>query len=172
MQTDVINHLTGEAQAESRNVLVEAARIARGEIQPLASARADALDALIVPGGFGAAKNLSSFASQGSECEVDRDLKALAMHQASKPLGFICIAPALLPKIFAIPLRVTIGTDLDTADAVEEMGAEHVPCPVDDIVVDEDNKVVTTPAYMLAQNIAEAASGIEKLVSRVLVLTA
>ncbi|HDX8823011.1 isoprenoid biosynthesis glyoxalase ElbB [Klebsiella michiganensis] len=174
VQTDVINHLTGEAQAESRNVLVEAARIARGEIQPLASARADALDALIVPGGFGAAKNLSSFASQGSECEVDRDLKALAlaMHQASKPLGFICIAPALLPKIFAIPLRVTIGTDLDTADAVEEMGAEHVPCPVDDIVVDEDNKVVTTPAYMLAQNIAEAASGIEKLVSRVLVLTA
>ena len=76
VQTDVINHLTGEAQAESRNVLVEAARIARGEIQPLASARADALDALIVPGGFGAAKNLSSFASQGSECEVDRDLKA------------------------------------------------------------------------------------------------
>ncbi|MEJ0230974.1 isoprenoid biosynthesis glyoxalase ElbB [Klebsiella michiganensis] len=174
VQTDVINHLTGEAQAESRNVLVEAARIARGEIQPLANARADALDALIVPGGFGAAKNLSSFASQGSECEVDRDLKALAlaMHQAGKPLGFICIAPALLPKIFAIPLRVTIGTDLDTADAVEEMGAEHVPCPVDDIVADEDNKVVTTPAYMLAQNIAEAASGIEKLVSRVLVLTA
>ena len=151
IQTDVINHLTGEAQAESRNVLVEAARIARGEIQPLANARADELDALIVPGGFGAAKNLSSFASQGSECEV---------------------APALLPKIFAIPLRVTIGTDLDTADAVEEMGAEHVPCPVDDIVVDEDNKVVTTPAYMLAQNIAEAANGIEKLVARVLVLAA
>ena len=163
-QTDVINHLTGEAQAESRNVLVEAARIARGEIQPLANARADALDALIVPGGFGAAKNLSNFASQGSECEVDSDLKALAlaMHQAGKPL----------PKIFSIPLRVTIGTDLDTADAVEEMGAEHVPCPVDDIVVDEDNKVVTTPAYMLAQNIAEAASGIEKLVARVVVLTA
>nr|VUD30011.1 Sigma cross-reacting protein 27A [Raoultella sp. NCTC 9187] len=94
------------------------------------------------------------------------------MHLAGKPLGFICIAPALLPKILPAPLRVTIGTDLDTAEALEDMGAEHVPCPVDDIVVDEENKVVTTPAYMLAQNIAEAASGIEKLVARVLVLTA
>ncbi|WP_159864607.1 MULTISPECIES: isoprenoid biosynthesis glyoxalase ElbB [unclassified Raoultella] len=173
-QTDVINHLTGELLPESRNVLIEAARIARGEIQPLSDAQADDLDALIVPGGFGAAKNLSSFASQGSECVVDGELKALtqAMHQAGKPLGFICIAPALLPKILPAPLRVTIGTDLDTAEALEDMGAEHVPCPVDDIVVDEENKVVTTPAYMLAQNIAEAASGIEKLVARVLVLTA
>lgn len=173
-QTDVINHLTGELLPESRNVLIEAARIARGEIQPLSDARADDLDALIVPGGFGAAKNLSSFASRGSECTVDDELKALtqAMHQAGKPLGFICIAPALLPKILPAPLRVTIGTDLDTAEALEDMGAEHVPCPVDDIVVDEENKVVTTPAYMLAQNIAEAASGIEKLVARVLVLTA
>lgn len=173
-QTDVINHLTGELLPESRNVLIEAARIARGEIQPLSDARADDLDALIVPGGFGAAKNLSSFASRGSECTVDDELKALtqAMYLAGKPLGFICIAPALLPKILPAPLRVTIGTDLDTAEALEDMGAEHVPCPVDDIVVDEENKVVTTPAYMLAQNIAEAASGIEKLVARVLVLTA
>ncbi|HGP0982300.1 TPA: isoprenoid biosynthesis glyoxalase ElbB [Klebsiella aerogenes] len=171
-QTDVINHLTGETMAESRNVLIEAARLARGAIQPLASARADELDALIVPGGFGAAKNLSNFAAQGSECVIDRDLQALtlAMHEAGKPLGFMCIAPALLPKIFPTPLRITIGTDPDTAEVLEEMGAEHVPCPVDDIVVDEDNKVVTTPAYMLAQNIAEAASGIEKLVDRVLVL--
>ncbi len=123
-------------------------------------------------GGVGAAKNLSNFASLGSECTVDRELKALAqaMHQAGKPLGFMCIAPAMLPKIFDFPLRLTIGTDIDTAEVLEEMGAEHVPCPVDDIVVDEDNKIVTTPAYMLAQNIAEAASGIDKLVSRVLVL--
>lgn len=172
-QSDVINHLTGEAMAESRNVLIEAARIARGDVQPLALAQAAELDALIVPGGFGAAKNLSSFAAQGAECQVDNDLQALAreMHQTGKPLGFICIAPAMLPKIFAIPLRLTIGTDIDTAEVLEEMGAEHVPCPVDDIVVDEENKVVTTPAYMLAENIAEAAAGIEKLVTRVLVLT-
>ncbi|XNM68309.1 isoprenoid biosynthesis glyoxalase ElbB [Escherichia coli] len=175
VQTDVINHLTGEAQAERRNVLVEAARIARGEIQPLAQCPSGCAGRADRARRFWCRKEPQQLCfADGSECEVDRDLKALAlaMHQAGKPLGFICIAPALLPKIFAIPLRVTIGTDLDTADAVEEMGAEHVPCPVDDIVVDEDNKVVTTPAYMLAQNIAEAASGIEKLVSRVLVLTA
>ena len=172
-QVDVINHLTGEVMPETRNVLTEAARIARGNIQPLAQANATALDALIVPGGFGAAKNLSTFASQGSECHVDSELKALAlaMHSAGKPLGFICIAPAMLPKIFDFPLRLTIGTDIDTAEIIEDMGGEHVPCPVDDIVVDEDNKIVTTPAYMLAQNIAEDATGIEKLVDRVLVLT-
>ena len=171
-QADVINHLNGEPMAESRNVLIEAARIVRGDIHPLAQADAAELDALIVPGGFGAAKNLSNFASQGSDCRVDSDLAALAiaMHQSGKPLGFMCIAPAMLPRIFGFPLRLTIGTDIDTAEVLEDMGAEHVPCPVDDIVVDEDNKIVTTPAYMLAQDIAQAATGIEKLVSRVLVL--
>ncbi|HCU0296101.1 TPA: isoprenoid biosynthesis glyoxalase ElbB [Citrobacter sedlakii] len=172
-QADVVNHVTGESMAETRNVLIEAARITRGEIRPLSQAVSAELDALIVPGGFGAAKNLSTFASQGRECQVDADLAALAvaMHQSGKPLGFMCIAQAMLPKIFGFPLRLTIGTDIDTAEVLEDMGAEHVPCPVDDIVVDEDHKIVTTPAYMLAQNIAEAASGIEKLVSRVLVLT-
>lgn len=172
-QADVINHLTGEPMAETRNVLIEAARIARGAVQPLAQADASTLDALIVPGGFGAAKNLSTFASEGAECLVDPDLKRLAqaMHAAGKPLGFICIAPSMLPRIFDFPLRLTIGTDIDTAEIVEDMGGEHVPCPVDDIVVDEDNKIVTTPAYMLAQSIAEAATGIDKLVDRVLVLS-
>lgn len=171
-QVDVINHLTGEPMQDARNVLIEAARIARGDIRPLAQAVSAELDALIVPGGFGAAKNLSNFASQGSECRVDSDLAALAvaMHQSGKPLGFMCIAPAMLPKIFDFPLRLTIGTDIDTAEVLEDMGGEHVPCPVDDIVVDEDNKIVTTPAYMLAQDIAQAASGIDKLVARVLVL--
>ncbi|ABP62301.1 isoprenoid biosynthesis glyoxalase ElbB [Enterobacter sp. 638] len=172
-QVDVINHLSGEPMSETRNVLIEAARIARGNILPLAQANADELDALIVPGGFGAAKNLSTFASQGSECHVDSALQALAqrMHALGKPLGFMCIAPAMLPKIFDFPLRLTIGTDIDTAEVIEEMGGEHVPCPVDDIVVDEENKIVTTPAYMVAQNIAEASTGIDKLVDRVLVLT-
>jgi len=171
-QSDVVNHLTGEVMAESRNVLIESARIARGSVLPLAQASENDLDALIVPGGFGAAKNLSNFASQGSECSVDSALTALVkkMHQAGKPLGFMCIAPAMLPKIFDFPLRLTIGTDADTAEVLEEMGAEHVPCPVDDIVVDEENKLVTTPAYMLAEDIAQAATGIEKLVARVLVL--
>lgn len=173
-QSDVIDHLTGEAATGGRNVLQEAARITRGNILPLHEAAPEELDGLIVPGGFGAAKNLSTFAAQGAECEVDADLRRLARecHEQGKPLGFMCIAPAMLPKILDMPLRLTIGTDIDTAELLEAMGAEHVACPVEDIVVDEDRKVVTTPAYMLAKNINEAAIGIDKLVARVLELSA
>lgn len=172
-QAEVINHLQKEKVAESRNVLIEAARITRGRVIPLAQANADELDALIVPGGFGAAKNLSNFAIAGTECLVDSDLRQLtrALHAQGKPLGFMCIAPAMLPKILDMPVRLTIGTDIDIAEMLEEMGAEHVPCPVDDIVVDAEQKVVTTPAYMLATSIDEAAIGIEKLVARVLDLS-
>ncbi len=171
-QAQVVNHFTGQPASESRNVLTESARIARGKIQPLSQADASLFDALIVPGGFGAAKNLSNFAIQGAECDINPDLTRLvkAMHQAGKPMGFICIAPALLPKILGVPVRLTIGNDIDTAEVIDSMGGEHVTCPVDDIVVDADQKVVTTPAYMLAQRISEAALGIEKLVARVLVL--
>ena len=173
-QSDVINHLNGDAVDQQRSVLQESARITRGVIKPLCEARAEELDALIVPGGFGAAKNLSTFASRGVDCTVDSDFAKLVTdcHAQGKPLGFMCIAPVMLPKILNVPLRITIGTDLDTADLLEDMGAEHVPCPVDDIVVDEEQKVVTTPAYMLATRIDEAAAGINKLVSRVLELTA
>lgn len=171
-QAQVVNHFTGQPASESRNVLTESARIARGKIQPLSQADASLFDALIVPGGFGAAKNLSNFAIQGAECDINPDLTRLvkAMHQAGKPMGFICIAPALLPKMLGVPVRLTIGNDIDTAEVIDSMGGEHVTCPVDDIVVDADQKVVTTPAYMLAQRISEAALGIDKLVARVLVL--
>lgn len=169
-QLHVINHLSGEEMPESRNVLQESARIARGKIQALSQANAEQLDALIVPGGFGAAKNLSSFATQGAECSVDPDLSKLIleMHKRNKPMGFMCIAPTLLPKVLDQPLRLTIGNDPDLGEVIDAMGGEPVICPVDDIVVDIENKVVTTPAYMLAQSIGEAAQGIDKLVSRVL----
>ncbi|AGB84262.1 uncharacterized protein involved in an early stage of isoprenoid biosynthesis [Serratia sp. FGI94] len=172
-QLHVINHLSGNETGEQRNVLAESARIARGQVQPLSAARAEQLDALIVPGGFGAAKNLSSFATQGAECEVDDDLVRLTreMHKANKPIGFMCIAPALLPKLLDQQVRLTIGNDPDLGEVIDTMGGEPVICPVDDIVVDGEHKVVTTPAYMLAQSIGEAASGIDKLVSRVLDLT-
>ncbi|WP_370549217.1 isoprenoid biosynthesis glyoxalase ElbB [Edwardsiella tarda] len=172
-QTQVIDHRSGEALAERRNMLVEAARIARGEVTPLAQGDASQLDALIVPGGFGAAKNLSSLASDGPACWVDSDLQRLVreLHQAGKPLGFICIAPALLPKLLGAPVRVTIGNDAGTAAAIEAMGGQHVACPVDEIVVDTAQRVVTTPAYMLAGSIAEAAQGIDKLVAQVLEMT-
>ncbi|CAI0793510.1 Sigma cross-reacting protein 27A [Serratia quinivorans] len=172
-QLHVINHLSGDVVPENRNVLVESARIARGKVQPLSQADASQLDALIVPGGFGAAKNLSSFASEGAECWIDKDLAKLTqqMHKANKPIGFMCIAPALLPKLLDQQVRLTIGNDPDLGEVIDAMGGEPVICPVDDIVVDIENKVVTTPAYMLAKSIAEAASGIDKLVSRVLDLT-
>lgn len=172
-QSDVVNHLAGAPMAETRNVLIEAARISRGAIRPLASASASELDALVVPGGFGAAKNLSTFAVQGAECSVDADLQRLVqqLHQAGKPLGFMCIAPAMLPKLLGVHTRLTIGNDPDTAEAIDKMGGEHVVCPVDDIVVDLEQNVVTTPAYMLANSISEAATGIDKLVARVLELT-
>ncbi|CAI1052769.1 isoprenoid biosynthesis glyoxalase ElbB [Serratia ficaria] len=172
-QLHVINHLSGDEMPERRNVLVESARLARGQVQPLAQADAAQLDALIVPGGFGAAKNLSNFAAAGAECQVDEDLARLTqqMHKANKPIGFMCIAPALLPKLLNRQVRLTIGNDPDLGEVIDAMGGEPVICPVDDIVVDIEHKVVTTPAYMLAQSIAEAAGGIDKLVSRVLDLT-
>ncbi|AKH90049.1 isoprenoid biosynthesis glyoxalase ElbB [Edwardsiella tarda] len=172
-QTQVIDHRSGEAVAERRNMLAEAARIARGEVTPLAQGDASQLDALIVPGGFGAAKNLSSLASDGAACWVDSDLQRLVreLHQAGKPLGFICIAPALLPKLLGVPVRVTIGNDAGTIAAIEAMGGQHVACPVDEIVVDTAQRVVTTPAYMLAGSITEAAQGIDKLVAQVLEMT-
>lgn len=172
-QLHVINHLSGDEMPERRNVLVESARLARGQVQPLAQADAAQLDALIVPGGFGAAKNLSNFAAAGAECQVDEDLARLTqqMHKANKPIGFMCIAPALLPKLLDRQVRLTIGNDPDLGEVIDAMGGEPVICPVDDIVVDIEHKVVTTPAYMLAQSIAEAVGGIDKLVSRVLDLT-
>lgn len=172
-QLHVINHITGEIVAEERNVLVESARIARGLITPLSAADPEVLDALIVLGGFGAAKNLCDFAIKGGECSVEPDLYKLIqlMHKSGKPIGLMCISPVMLPKLLGKPIRLTIGNDPDTIDAIEIMGGEHVICPADDVVIDLENKVVTTPAYMLAGSISEAAKGIDKLVTKVLDLT-
>ncbi|WP_434673092.1 isoprenoid biosynthesis glyoxalase ElbB [Pseudomonas sp. R1-15] len=172
-QLHVINHLTGEEMPESRNVLVESARIARGKVKDLREARAEDFDALIVPGGFGSAKNLSNFAVEGAGCSVQPQVLALteAFAEAGKPVGLICISPALAAKIYGPGVTCTIGTDADTAAAVTKMGGTHEECLVTDIVEDTARKLVSTPAYMLAQNISEAASGINKLVDRVLELT-
>ncbi|MCI0913533.1 isoprenoid biosynthesis glyoxalase ElbB [Pseudomonas putida] len=172
-QLHVINHLTGEQVPESRNVLVESARIARGEVKDISEARAEDFDALIVPGGFGAAKNLSDFATQGSECTVNPQVLALAeaFAEACKPVGLMCISPALAAKIYGPGVVCTIGNDADTAAAVVKMGGTHEECDVHDIVEDTQRKLVTTPAYMLAQSISEAAGGIYKLVDRVLEMT-
>lgn len=173
-QLHVINHMTGEEMPETRNVLVESARLARGAIQDLAEARAEDFDALIVPGGFGAAKNLSDFASQGAGCKVLPQVLSVAQAfaQVDKPVGMMCIAPTMATQIFGAGVICTLGHDDDAAAAaVREMGAEHQACEVSDIIEDSKHRLVTTPAYMLAQSISEAASGIYKLVDRVLEMT-
>ncbi len=171
-QHHVVNHLTGQEMAESRNVLVESARIARGQVRDVRELKAADFDALVIPGGFGAAKNLSDFAFKGASCSVRPDVLAAArgFAEAYKPVGLICIAPAMAARIYGAGVHCTIGHDPDTAAKLADMGAEHVECPVEDIVVDEARKLVTTPAYMLARSLAEAASGINKLVDRVLEL--
>lgn len=173
-QLHVINHVTGsEVKGESRNVLVEAARIARGHIKDVAQANIDDFDALIVPGGFGAAKNLCDFAVKGSAMSVQPDFLrfAKAMHGAGKPIGLICIAPTMAAKIIGPGVECTIGDDVETAAAIEAMGAKHIDCAVGKAVVDKRNNLVTTPAYMLAQRISEAADGIHECVKSVLALT-
>lgn len=172
-QHHVINHLTGEpAPEESRNVLVESARIARGDILPLSQLDPGSVDAVILPGGFGAAKNLCTFALAGAGFEVNPEVAAFlqAAHQAGKPLGFACIAPAVAAKLFGPEqAEFTIGTDAGTAEALQAAGGgRHVNCTVHNIVVDRRLKIVSTPAYMLAGRITEAEAGINKLVQAVL----
>ena len=172
-QFDVVNHLTDEATGEKRNVLVESARIARGNIKDISKVRAADIDGLIIPGGFGAAKNLSNFAVKGKDAIVNEDVKRLLndMVSADKPVGAICIAPATLTKALeGKNPEVTIGNDIGTAGAIEAMGGRHKECSVDIIHVDSNNKLVTTPAYMLGPGIKDVAVGIEKLVNKVLEL--
>ncbi|MDO6506076.1 isoprenoid biosynthesis glyoxalase ElbB [Colwellia sp. 4_MG-2023] len=172
-QHHVINHLTGEvSENESRNVLVESARMVRGNVDDLCELRVQDFDAIIVPGGFGVAKNLSNFALDGDNYQVnDQVLSACqAFAKAEKPAGYMCIAPAMLPLIYPKGVQGTIGTDRDTASLITAKGLIHKNCGVDDIVIDETHKLVTTPAYMLATSISEAASGINRLVHNVLAL--
>jgi enhancing lycopene biosynthesis protein 2 len=172
-QYHVVNHLTQEATEEKRNVLVESARIARGQIKDLAEVQEGGLDGLILPGGFGAAKNLSDFAVKGREATVHPGVKELlrAMVEKGKPVGAICISPAVVAAALGEKApELTIGSDEQTALAIEGMGGRHRVCGVSMIHHDEENRIVSTPAYMLGSTVAEVAEGIEKLVTKVLEL--
>jgi enhancing lycopene biosynthesis protein 2 len=169
-QVHVVNHVTQNPEDVPRNVMTEAARIARGDIQSLDSVSEADLDALILPGGFGAAKNLCDFALVGPEARVQPQVAELltAMHAKNKPIGAMCIAPAVVARTLgtASP-QVTIGNDVGTAAGIRAMGATHVDCAVEEICVDAANKIVTTPAYMLGPGISDIAKGIEQLVEQV-----
>jgi enhancing lycopene biosynthesis protein 2 len=174
-QSDTLNHRTGSKTGEVRNVLTEAARIARGKIEDLADVNPQDLDGLILPGGYGAAKNLCDFALKGADCTIHPEVHLLlkSMFEAKKPIGVICIAPAVLARALkgrGVQVKLTIGNDPGTAKALEAMGAKHVNCAVGDIVVDEQHKVVSTPAYMLGPSIKDVAVGIEKLVAKIVAM--
>tara|TARA_B110000467_G_C18291161_1_gene464891 strand:- start:14 stop:670 length:657 start_codon:yes stop_codon:yes gene_type:complete len=171
-QHHVINHFTGEESNETRNVLAESARICRGDAEDIVELREQDFDALIVPGGFGAAKNLCNFALDGDNYNINEQVlqAAVAFAKAEKPCGYMCIAPALLPLVYGEGVQGTIGCDNDTAKLIVAKGLTHIECEVDGVVIDQERKVVTTPAYMLATSISEASKGITKLVRNVLLL--
>ncbi len=177
-QARTMDHFTGEStaiagDADNRNVLAESARIARGNILDLREFHADDFDAIVFPGGFGAALNLSDFAVRGAECEVNEEVKrAIEESYAAKiVIGAMCIAPVVLARVLGKhKVKLTIGRDKDTAKGVCKMGAVHQECAVDEACVDDENRVVTTPAYMLAKSIKQVYQGAGVLVDEMLEL--
>lgn len=176
-QYDVVDHRTGKVVPDAtRNVLVESARIARGDVRPLDTYRAADFDALVFPGGTGAAKNLSDFALQGADATVDPDVRAAveATRAANKPLGFVCITPACVGALLLGQdgVALTIGSSDDpTASILERLGATHIACAASHAVVDAEHRVVSTPAYMDADARPGAVyDGIRELVDGVLAL--
>jgi len=163
-----VNHLTGAPTGEKRNALVESARIARGKIRCLKEVKATDLDALVFPGGFGAAKNLCNFAEKGAGADIHPEVARLLkeMAAARKPICAICIAPALVAATLGRDYspRLTIGKDAGTAASINATGSSHQECTVKEFVVDRENRIVSTPAYMLAERISEVADGIDRAI--------
>jgi enhancing lycopene biosynthesis protein 2 len=164
-QYHVINHITGEEMNEERNVLIESARIARGKISPLSAFSPEDFDAILFPGGFGAAKNLSTFAFHGAEASVNTSVKKAIqdMHRLHKPIGALCISPALV-ALSLNEVEMTIGNDSGTAEALNSLGAHHIETTHGDVVHDKKNNVFTTPCYMLDATILDIAQGAENIV--------
>lgn len=164
-QHHVINHLNGEEMDEKRNVLVESARIARGNIKPLSEYKASDFDALLFPGGFGAAKNLSTVAFDGPNAKVNPEVAAAltTTHTIKKPIGAMCISPAFVAKVLG-EVNVTIGKDAGTIQAIEAMGGKHVETDHGDVVYDEENMLFTTPCYMLEGGITDIWDGAYNIV--------
>lgn len=169
-QTEVIDHLAGKKVCNAkRNILAEAARIARGNILPLDQFKAEDYDALFFPGGFGAAKNLCDFAFKGADMVVQTDVARaiLEMHAAKKPIGAMCIAPVMLARLLP-GVCVTLGAEgSDAADCVRKWGAEHVQTENGDVCADNEDLVFTTPAFMLDASLKDIYDGAFNMVEAV-----
>ncbi|XP_066496193.1 putative glutamine amidotransferase-like class 1 domain-containing protein 3B, mitochondrial [Tiliqua scincoides] len=178
-QVHVVDHVRGQLSKERRNVLVESARIARGSVRDLSSLRVAELDALIIPGGFGVAKNLCTWALEGKDCTISRPVEDAirAFHSARKPLGLCCISPVLAAKILP-GCELTVGHDQEseiwphakTVAALQELGCKHVSTNIDEVHVDAENKLVTTSAFMCQAPVHQVHDGIGKMVREVLKL--
>jgi enhancing lycopene biosynthesis protein 2 len=169
-QHHVINHLTGKEMPEKRNVLIESARIARGDIRPLSEFNAAEYDALIFPGGFGAAKNLCDWAIKGDDCNVNGEVENAikAMFEAGKPIGAMCIAPVILGKLFK-GTNLTTGADHASKGFIEKMGNKYTQTDNGAVVADKVRKLFTTPCYMLNASISQIAEGTENIVGEMLI---
>ena len=168
-QYHVLNHLTGEEIKEKRNVLVESARIARGNIKPLSELNSADFDALIFPGGFGVAKNLSTIAFDGANAKVNQEVEKTvkSFYNQKKPIGALCISPALIAKILG-DVQVTVGKDKGTIEAIEKMGGTHIKTTHGDVVYDEENNLFSTPCYMLDADIVQIHDGAYNIVDAML----
>jgi len=168
-QHHVINHLNGEETKESRNVLVESARIARGNIKELSKLNSDDFDALIFPGGFGVAKNLSTIAFEGENAKVNQDVEKVvkSFYGQKKPIGALCLSPALIAKIIG-DVQVTVGNDKEAIETIEKMGGTHIETTHGDVVYDEENNLFTTPCYMLDADIIQIHDGAYNIVDAML----
>lgn len=173
-QHHTINHVKGEEEGGPRNILAEAGRIARGKVSPIKDASASDFDAIILPGGFGVAKNLCDFAFNGSAGKPLKEVKSLLeeFHNQKKPIGAICISPALIALCLGDKgVQVTIGNDSETAAEIEKTGAKHVDTEVSKCFVDADNKIVSTAAYMFdSAKLKDINTGISSCVDEVLKL--
>jgi enhancing lycopene biosynthesis protein 2 len=164
-QHHVVSHVTGKEMPEKRNVLVESARIARGNIKPLSSFKASDFDAMIFPGGFGAAKNLCDWALRGDNCTVNHDVEKAVkgMFEAGKPIGAMCIAPVILAKLFK-GSNFTTGDDPASESFIEKTGNKYSKTEHGEVVIDKVRNLFTTPCYMLDATISQIAEGTENIV--------
>ena len=168
-QYHVVNHVTREEMKESRNMMVEAARIARGQIRPLEECRVEDFDALVFPGGNGSAKNLFTYAVKGRKCTVREDVADLirAFHAQHKPIGALCIAPVMLAKVLG-DITITVGNDEGTIADVQSFGTQHINTQQKEVISDKQNMVFTTPCYMLPARISDIADCAENLIEAIL----
>lgn len=168
-QHHVLNHITGKEMSETRNVLIESARISRGNIKNIKDFKAEDFDVLFIPGGFGVAKNLCDFAFKGADCTVNPEVEHVVkeMYAAGKPIAALCISPVIISKLFG-DVELTLGQDEGTIEHVEKMGSKHVKTTHGEVITDKKHKVYTTPCYMLDANIVEIYQGATNVVKAIM----